>query len=142
MDFTEPRDLPVEKQDFKDLWLLAQGPPSPEVFVAPSAGALSSALSDALSIVVEVSDSGVGTYLGACMGLKPSGGFSVAIESARLKGTKVTVHLVLEEPLPEASLFQAITSPFAVAVIRDLDAQGKNFSFVGKLNWEVVHVGG
>lgn len=141
MNRTEGRDLPVE-QILTDPGLGAQGPPFPQVFVASSADALSNAVSEALSIRVEVPGSGVATYLGVCMGLKPSGGFSVAIESARLAGNQVTVHLALQEVGRDELAFQAITSPFAVGVIRDLDHRDKTFSFVGGLDWEVIRVGG
>ncbi|MDP8930808.1 MAG: protease complex subunit PrcB family protein [Actinomycetota bacterium] len=141
MDSTEWVDLPVE-QILTDVGLGAQGPPFPQVFVAVSPDALSNAVSDALSLGLEVPGSGVGTYLGACMGVKPSGGFSVAIESARRKGNQVTIHLALQDLGRNEIAFQAMTSPFTVAVIRDLDPREKAFSFVAELDWEVVHVGG
>ena len=60
----EARDLPVE-------YLFSgppkQGPESPEVLVAPSAGALASA------VAAEVPGSGDGSYLAAYWGLKPTG---------------------------------------------------------------------
>jgi hypothetical protein len=140
MEFTEGRDLPVE-QILTDPGLGAQGPTFPQVFVASSADALSNAVSAALSIRVEVPGLGVTTYLGVCMGLKPSGGFSVAIESARLRGNQVTVYLVLRELGRDEIALQAVTSPFAVGVIRDLDPREKTF-FVAGLDWEVVRAGG
>jgi hypothetical protein len=133
-------DLPVE-QILTDPGMGAQGPPFSRIFVASSPNALSNAMSDALSIGVQVPDLGSATYLGACMGVRPSGGFTVAIESARLKGNQVTVYLVLHELGPGEIAFQAMTSPFALGVIRDLDPQEKTFSLEAKLDWEVVHVG-
>ncbi len=141
MDNAEPRDLPVE-QILSDVGMASpQGPPSPVLFVSSSAETLSDRLSDALSIPVAIPSSGEGTYLGACMGLKPSGGFSVRFESARLEGTQVTICLDVQEPGPDSFAITVITSPFAVAVIRDLDPRDKNFS-VGELDWQVVHVDG
>ena len=72
------------------------------------------------------------------MGVKPSGGFSIAIESARLKGNQVTVYLILQELGQDEMAFQALTSPFAAAVIRELDPQDKAFSFVAKVDWNFV----
>ena len=140
MDWTEWHDLPVEPV-LTELGLGAQGPPFPRMFVASTADALSNAVSEVLSIDVQVPDLGIATYLGACMGVRPSGGFSVAIEFARLKGNQVTVHLVLQELGGGEIAFQAITSPFALAVIRDLDPQEKTF-FVAELDWDVIRVSG
>ena len=145
MDNAAPCDLPVE-QILSDFGMASpQGPPSPVVFVSSSAETLSDRLSDALSIPVPIPSSGEGAYLGACMGLKPSSGFSVRIESARLEGTQVTVCLDVQEPPPDSFTAAVLTSPFAVAVIRDLDPRDKNFSFVGnvgELDWQVVHLDG
>jgi hypothetical protein len=141
MDCTEGRELAV-RQILTDPGLGAQGPPIPQVFVASSSAALSKALLNALSIRVDVPGLGVATYLGVCIGLKPSGGFAVGIESARLKGNHLTVHLVLQELGRDEIAFQAVTSPFAVCVIRDLDPRETTFSFVAELDWEVVRAGG
>jgi hypothetical protein len=37
-------------------------------------------------------------YLTCYRGEKPTGGFSLGVESARLEGSRVTVRLALEEP--------------------------------------------
>jgi hypothetical protein len=85
-------------------------------------------------------------YLAAYWGEKPTGGYSMAVESAHLKGSTVTVRLALREPPRDAILTQALTYPYAVAVVRDLDARGKDFSFVDEegreLDWPVRLVGG
>ncbi len=55
----------------------------------------------------------------------------------------MTVYLALQEPGPDTPMTQAVTSPFAVVVIQDiqdLDPKEKFFSFVVKLNWKVVPV--
>lgn len=139
MDWTEWRDLPVE-QILTELGMGAQGPPYSQIFIASSADALANAVSNAMSIGVQVPDLGIATYLAVCMGVKPSGGFAVAIEFARLKGNQVIVYLALQEPRGAATA--ALTSPFALGVIRDLDLQEKTFYLEAKLDWEVVHVGG
>ena len=117
-----------------------QGPEQPRVILARSAVALSEMMG------VEVPDSGSGTYLAAYWGEKPTGGYSLAVKSARIEGERVTVRLALKEPPPDAIVTQALTYPYAVAVVRDLDLQGKDFSFVdqdGKeLGWPVRLVDG
>jgi len=117
-----------------------QGPAQPRVILARSAVALSEMMG------VEVPDSGSGTYLAAYWGEKPTGGYSLAVKSARIEGERVTVRLALKEPPPDAIVTQALTYPYAVAVVQDLDLQGKDFSFVdqdGKeLGWPVRLVDG
>jgi hypothetical protein len=117
-----------------------QGPDQPRIIVASSATALSEATG------ANVPDSGVGTYLAAYWGEKPTGGYSLAVESARLEGDRVTVRLALKEPPPDAIVTQALTYPYAVAVVRDLASEGKRFSFVDRngreLGWPVRFVGG
>jgi hypothetical protein len=116
-----------------------QGPEQPRVILAPSATALSAASG------ANVPDSGEGTYLAAYWGEKPTGGYSLAVESARLEGDEVTVRLVLKEPPRDAIVTQALTYPYAVAVVRDLEPRGKDFSFVdqsgGELGWPVRSAG-
>ncbi len=133
----EPRDLLVEQISSGDP---GQGPESPQVLLAPSATALSGAIDDAVP-----PDSGDGTYLAVYWGTKPTGGYSLAVESARLEGDRVTVRLALKEPPPDVILTQALTYPYAVAVVRDLDPLGKDFSFVDKdgqdLGWPIGRVG-
>jgi hypothetical protein len=113
-----------------------QGPRQPRVVVAPSAAALSGAIG------ANVPDSGSGTYLAAYWGEKPTGGYSMSVQSARLEGSKVTVRLALKEPPRDAIVTQALTYPYAVAVIRGLSPEGKDFSFVDdeELGWPVRQV--
>ncbi len=116
-----------------------QGPERPRVILAPSADALSR------EIGARVPDSGEGTYLAAYWGEKPTGGYSLTVRSARLQGERVTVELALEEPSPDAMVTQALTYPYAVVVVRDLDPEGKRFSFVTgegrELDWPVRRAG-
>jgi hypothetical protein len=131
----EPRDLRVERISSD---APGQGPQQPRVVVAPSAAALSGAVG------ANVPDSGSGTYLAAYWGEKPTGGYSMSVRSARLKGDRVTVRLALKEPPHDAILTQALTYPYAVAVIRGLSPEGKDFSFVDEngreLGWPVRRV--
>lgn len=133
----EPRDLRVEQISSS---APGQGPERPRVILAPSAVALSGAMG------ADVPDLGDGTYLAAYWGEKPTGGYSLAVKSARLEGDRVTVRLALKEPSPDAFVTQALTYPYAVAVVRDLALQGKDFLFVDRdgkeLGWPVRRVGG
>ena len=117
-----------------------QGPARPRVVLAPSAAALLQEIGAA------VPDSGGGTYLAAYWGEKPTGGYSLAVRSARLEGERVSVQLALKEPPPDAMVTQALTYPYAVALGRGLDLRGKGFSFVDRacreLDWPVRRVGG
>ncbi len=132
-----PRDLRVERISSG---APGQGPEQPRIVVAPSAAALSEAIG------ANVPGSGDGTYLAAYWGMKPTGGYSLAVESARLEGDRVKVRLVLEEPPRDAVVTQALTYPYAVAVVRDLDPKGKDFSFTDQngrqLGWPVRLAGG
>jgi hypothetical protein len=132
-----PRDLHVERISSG---APGQGPEQPRVIVASSAVVLSRAMG------ANVPDVGEGTYLAAYWGEKPTGGYSLAVESARLEGDRVTVRLALKEPPPDAIVTQALTYPYAVAVVRDLASEGKRFSFVDRngreLGWPVRFVGG
>lgn len=133
----KPRELPVERVSSG---APGQGPESPRVIIAPSAEALSREIGG------NVPDSGEGTYLAAYWGQRPTGGHSLAVESARLEGDEVTVTLALKEPPPDAMVTQALTYPYAVAAIGDLDPEGKRFVLVDKqgrtLDWKVRRAGG
>jgi hypothetical protein len=133
--FDEPRGLRVERI-FSNA--PGQGPRRPSVILAPSASALSEEFG------TEIPDSGRGTYLISYAGEKATGGYSLTVESAHLEGNRVTVRLALKEPSSEAILTQAITYPYVVAVVRDVDPRGKIFSFVDqdgrKLGWPVQRV--
>jgi hypothetical protein len=131
----EPRDLRVERISSD---APGQGPRQPQAVVATSAAALSG------EVGANVPNSGSGTYLAAYWGEKPTGGYSMSVRSARLEGSRVTVRLALREPPRDAILTQALTYPYAVAVIRELDPGGKHFSFVDEngraLGWPVRRV--
>ncbi|HEX4993092.1 MAG TPA: protease complex subunit PrcB family protein [Rubrobacteraceae bacterium] len=117
-----------------------QGPQRPRAVLAPSASTLSEAIG------ANVPESGSGTYLAAYWGEKPTGGYTMSVRSARLEGDRVTVRLSLKEPPRDAIVTQALTYPYAVAVIRDLSPAGKAFSFADErgreLDWPVRRAGG
>lgn len=73
---------------------------------------------------------GSGTYLAVFWGEKTTGGYAVEVESAKLEGRTVTVGLRLREPPEGAIVTQAITYPYTVAAIYDLDLSGKRFVIV------------
>jgi hypothetical protein len=131
----EPRDLRVERISSD---APGQGPRHPQAVVAPSAATLSG------EVGANVPDSGSGMYLAVYWGEKPTGGYSMSVRSTRLEGSRVTVRLTLREPPRDAILTQALTYPYAVAVIRELDPGGKDFSFVDEngreLGWPVRRV--
>ena len=133
--FGASRDLRVQRVSSD---APGQGPERPRVVVATSAAALSD------STGVNVPNSGNGTYLAAFWGEKPTGGYSIALRSARLEEGRVTVRLSLREP-PDAILTQALTYPYAVAVIRRLSPGDRDFSLVDEngreLGWPVRRVG-
>ena len=132
-----PRDLRLERISSG---APGQGPEEPRVIVAPSAAALSE------TIGASVSDSGEGAYLAAYWGEKPTGGYILEVGSARLEGDRVTVRLVLEEPPRDAVVTQALTYPYAVAVVRGLGPAGVGFSLTDQsgraLGWPVRLAGG
>ena len=117
-----------------------QGPAEPRVVVAPSAKALSGAIGG------EVPDRGEGAYLLAQWGRKPTGGYTLAVESASIEGERVTVRLALKGPPEDAILTQALTYPYALAVVRGLAARGEEFVFEDgsgrRLDWPVRRAGG
>ena len=132
-----PHDLRVERISSG---APGQGSEHQRVIVAPSAAALSAAIG------ASIPTSGEGAYLAAYWGEKPTGGYSLGVESARLEGDRVTVRLLLDEPPPDAVVTQALTYPYAVVVLRDLDPRGKHFALLDregrKLDWPVRLVDG
>ncbi len=117
-----------------------QGPKHPQAVVAPSAASLSKELG------LEVPDSGRGAYFAAYWGEKPTGGYSVTVESARSEGERVTVRLMLKKPPKDAFVTQALTYPYAVALVKGLNPTGKDFVLVDQngleLDWPVRRVSG
>ena len=106
--------------------------------ISRSAGAISEATG------LRVPDAGEGTYLAVFWGEKPTGGYTVEVLSARPEGSRMVVRLALEEPPPDAMVSQALTYPYATAILRDVDPGEKEFVFVAKngqeLGWPVRNV--
>lgn len=113
-----------------------QGPKHPRLVLASSASALSQATG------VRVPDAGEGTYIAAFWGGKPTGGYSIGVESVHLEGDRTTVRLALREPSPDAILTQALTYPYAVVVVRGESLE--NISLVDqrgrRLDWPVRRI--
>lgn len=109
------------------------------VITASSASDLSKATG------LEIPDSGSGVYLAAFWGERRTGGYSVRVESARVREEQVTIHLALREPPPGAFVTQALTYPYAVAFISGLNPEGKSFVLKEndgqELDWPVSEVG-
>ena len=102
-----------------------------QVVVAPTADALSEATG------ARVPSAGEGTYLVVFWGEKPTGGYTVEILSARTEGSRIVVRLALTKPPPDAMVSQALTYPYAAAVLREVDTGEKEFVFVRKSGQEI-----
>jgi hypothetical protein len=126
----EVRDLHVE-----EVTAGQQGLDGPQILLSPSAEALSD------ETRMEIPDSGAGVYVGAFWGEQRTGGYVVRIESAEQRADEVTVRVSLQRPGPGDIVTQALTYPFAVAVVRDVEADETRFTFVsengGELDWPV-----
>jgi hypothetical protein len=133
----EPRDLRVERVASG---APGEGPSDPRVVLAPSAEVLSRELG------TRIRGLGEGTYLVVYGGQRPTGGYSVGVEGARVEGDRVTVRVSLEDPPPDAIVTQSLTYPYEISVLRGLSAGGKRFPFVDgegrELGWPVRRVGG
>lgn len=136
------KTAPREARDLRVVQLPSRGEglQRRQVVLAPSAKTLSGAIGR------EVPNSGGGTYLAAFWGEKPTGGYSLTVRAARQEDGRVTVVLDLRNPPPDAIVIQALTYPYAVAVLRDVDLPGTDFSFTAqndrKLDWPVRRVDG
>ncbi len=110
-----------------------QGPKRPQVLLAASASGLSRS-------GITVPDAGEGTYLAVFWGEKPTGGYSVEITSARVEGDRVTIRISLKDPPSDAMVTQALTYPYATAVIRNESLASKELLLEdqdrGKLDWK------
>lgn len=120
------RELVVEKIDEGQ-----QGPEGPRVVVAGSAGGLEEATG------VEVPSRGGGIYVCALAGERPTGGYRVGVSS----GEGGSVRVTLREPGQGDIVTQAITTPYAVAVVRGEGATVEGLRFVNgageELDWPV-----
>lgn len=109
-----------------------------QVVVASSSTALSGATG------IQIPGAGEGAYLAVFWGERPTGGYTVEVLSARLAGDQVTVEVALKPPPPDAMVAQALTYPYAAAVVRAANPEGKDFVFVTRggreLDWPVKRV--
>ena len=125
-DLSRTGDIQVEQ-----LSSGAMGPEQRQILIATSAQDLAAATG------VEVPDAGEGTYVMVAWGEKPTGGYTVDIDSASVEGVRVTVNVALEDPPPDAMVAQAITYPYAVAFLPGVDPGEKEFVFVTQNGREI-----
>jgi hypothetical protein len=115
-----------------------RGPEQRQLVVSPSAQSLAKATG------LEVQGSGEGTYVAACRGRKPTSGYPVGMDSAKLEGEKVRLELTLEKPEPTDIVTQAITYPCAVGLVRGVSPEGLELVPVNSrgepLEWPVRRV--
>ncbi len=69
-----------------------------------------------------------GVVLAAFMGQKPTGGYAITIESARLRGAEVIVELNRKVPGPGDIVTQALTAPYHLVWL-ELDDPGTRVRF-------------
>ncbi len=116
----------------------AMGPERRQILIASSARDLAAATG------LEVPDSGEGTYVAVSWGEKSTGGYTVDFGSASVEGVRVTINVELKPPPADAMVAQALTYPYAAAVLRGVDAGEKEFVFVTQngreIGWPVRNV--
>jgi hypothetical protein len=61
--------------------------------------------------------------LGAWAGTRPTGGYVITIQEARLKNGTLTVSVRSESPPPDAMLIQALTQPFDLVAVKKTGAK-------------------
>ena len=114
------------------------GPEKRQILAASSAAELSAALG------LRVPDSGEGTYVAVVWGEKPTGGYTVDFGSVSVKGVRLEIGVDLKDPPSDAMVAQALTYPYAVAVLRGVDLGEKELALVTQngreLGWPVVNV--
>jgi hypothetical protein len=109
----------------------AMGPKERQVLVASSARNLSA------SAGLNIPDVGEGTYVALAWGEKPTGGYTVSFVSAEVEGSRVTVGVRLNPPPEDAMVSQALTYPYAAAVLPGVDPGEKEFVFVTQSGREI-----
>jgi hypothetical protein len=116
----------------------AMGPERRQILIASSARDLAAATR------AEIPDSGEGTYVAVSWGDKSTGGYTVDFGSASVEGVQVTINVELKPPPEDAMVAQALTYPYAAAVLRGVDAGEKEFVFVTQngreIGWPVRNV--
>lgn len=128
----------AEKVQLEQISSGTDGLKRPQVVVARSAGALSEVTG------IEIPDSGKGTYLAAFWGEKPTGGFTVDFLGVRRVEDRLEIRLALRKPPPDAVVTQALTYPYAAAVIRGGVPDDMDFALVTQggrqLDWPVRRI--
>jgi hypothetical protein len=81
------------------------------VLLASTAAALAAATG------LPVPDRGPGLYLGAFWGEQPSGGYALRFLAATADDGQLALRLTLHRPGPDAMVTQALTSPYALALL-------------------------
>lgn len=111
-----------------------------QILLAPSAAALGGATG------IAVPEAGAGVYLGVFGGERPTGGYAIRITGGVEAGGDVTIRLATRRPAPGAMVAQVLTSPYAIAVIPDLQLARWTFTFRDQhgtdLAWPVRRVEG
>lgn len=111
-----------------------QGAAQPNAIVAASIESLAAALGPNPDLRratqgTEDTTGGEGgeVYVAVFWGEKNTGGYAVEIESASLEGERVEISLSLQNPPEGAIVTQALTYPYAISAIENLDAANKDF---------------
>ncbi|WP_143528822.1 protease complex subunit PrcB family protein [Rubrobacter xylanophilus] len=137
-----PRELEVHQTASGQTF---RGREEPLAVVAPSREELEEALGN--TVPKEVTEPGgspgerEATHLAVFWGEKPSGGYSLSVASARLEGERLVVRLRLRRPGPGEIVTQALTYPYAVAVISGVGPEGREVVLTDqegrRLGWPV-----
>jgi hypothetical protein len=137
----EERMLEVRRIDSGSF---GRGGVEPRAVVAASVESLSAA-GIRLRDTESTTGSGEGTYVAVLWGEKNTGGYSIEVESAKLEGGRVEVEVSRSSPPEGAIVSQALTYPYAVVEIPNLDPANKEFVIVDEngreLGWSVETAG-
>lgn len=124
---------------------LGQGAAEPRAVVATSSGSLSEAANLPIRGAESTMDmGGEEAFIAVFWGKKNTGGYTIEIESARVEGDRVSITLARSSPPEGAIVSQALTYPYAVAALEDLDPSSKDFVLTDEtgreLDWPVEKV--
>lgn len=139
---TTPEEEPMLEARPIDSGSLGQGGAEPRAIVSSSSEALSAATGIPVRGGESTAADGEETYVAVLWGEKNTGGYSVEIESASLEGGRVSIEVARVAPPEGAIVSQALTYPYAVAAIGNLDPEGKEFVITdagdgSELGWPV-----
>lgn len=147
--FGEERMLEVRRIDSGSS---GQGEARPRAVAAPSIEALSAALGPNLDLrrAMQGAEStapggGEEVYVAVLWGRRNTGGYAVEVEDASLERERVAVGVALRSPPEGAIVTQALTYPYAIAAIENLDSANKEFILKDQsgreLDWPVEKAG-